>query len=150
MTMSDFNDKLGKRIKQARKELQLTQEELAENCFICLDLISRYERGLVTPSSDSLAKIAVATHVTADWLLFGLVSATETKLHTENIAGNIHDSATLINKRGWAGYLVTIHSTGFNSVAVFKMPSELVYSVRSEDKSYVADPHHDDPKGEAQ
>lgn len=67
------------------------------------------------------------------------------KLHTETFGGNVHESATLVNKLGWAEYLVSLEFNGGNySTAVFLMPAEMVYKLRSDRKTYVSDPHHDD------
>lgn len=68
------------------------------------------------------------------------------KLHTENLPGNIHQSATFINKQGWADYVISMDFSGGNyTIVVFCMPDEMVYKIRELDKSYTSDPHHDDP-----
>ncbi len=69
------------------------------------------------------------------------------KLHTENIGGNIHKAATFINKMGWAEYLISLYLNGGSySTAVFRMPDEMVWKIREEDRRYASDSHHDDPK----
>ena len=50
--------KLGKKIKLARVELDMTQADLAEATEIMQKSISRYETGLSLPSLESLEKIA--------------------------------------------------------------------------------------------
>ncbi len=50
--------KLGKKIKLARVELDMTQADLAEATEIMQKSISRYETGLSLPSLESLDKIS--------------------------------------------------------------------------------------------
>jgi transcriptional regulator with XRE-family HTH domain len=52
--------KLGKRIKLARVEHDLTQRDLAEKIGSLQKSISRYEMGLSTPNLETLEKIAKA------------------------------------------------------------------------------------------
>lgn len=52
--------KLGKKIKLARVELDMTQDDLAEETGILQNGLSRYERGRSTPTLESLIKIAKA------------------------------------------------------------------------------------------
>ena len=68
------------------------------------------------------------------------------KLHTENIGGNLHSAATYINRQGWADYVIHMDSVRYNTIVVFKMPDELVWKIRGENKSPDYDPHHDDPR----
>lgn len=69
---------------------------------------------------------------------------TEMKLHTENIGGNLHQAAVWINRQGWAAYVLQMEYTGGSTIAAFKMPKELVHSIRTEKPSYVPAPNHDD------
>ena len=50
--------KLGKKIKLARVELDMTQADLAQVTEIMQKSISRYENGLSLPSLETLEKIA--------------------------------------------------------------------------------------------
>ena len=50
--------KLGKKIKLARVELDMTQADLAKKTDIMQKSISRYETGLALPSLETLEKIA--------------------------------------------------------------------------------------------
>ena len=52
--------KLGKRIKLARIELDMTQGQLAEAIQASQKSISRYETGLALPALDTLEKITKA------------------------------------------------------------------------------------------
>lgn len=71
------------------------------------------------------------------------------KLHTMNIGGNLHEAATAINKWGLAEYVIHLDYSGGITVAVFRMPANKVYEIRTNSPSYAADPHHDDYHGPA-
>lgn len=59
----------GLRVKETRKSLKLTQEELAEKADIGVVYLGEIERGLKSPSITVFAKIAKALDVSADYLL---------------------------------------------------------------------------------
>lgn len=59
----------GDRLRQLRKDRKLTQQQLAELIGVKNSVISFYEVGERTPSPDVLRKLALALHVTADYLL---------------------------------------------------------------------------------
>lgn len=58
-------------LKTVRKELGLTQGDLAEKIGMHANHISRYERGEANPSADVLKQFSEALDVSADILLFG-------------------------------------------------------------------------------
>lgn len=53
----------GKRIRSLRRIRDLTQEQLAEAVGCSAEYISRIERGMVSPSFETLSAIANALHV---------------------------------------------------------------------------------------
>lgn len=59
----------GNRLRQLRKERKLTQQQLAELIGVKNSVISFYEVGERVPSPEVLRKLALALHVTADYLL---------------------------------------------------------------------------------
>ncbi len=61
--------KLGKKIKMARVELDLTQTELAEKINAKQKSISRYEFGVTLPSIETLVKIAKMLKKSAGYFL---------------------------------------------------------------------------------
>jgi len=61
--------KLGKKIKLARVELDLTQTQLAEKINTKQKSISRYETGASLPSIKTLVKIAKVLKKTAGYFL---------------------------------------------------------------------------------
>lgn len=62
---------IGMRIRETRKRLRLTQEEVAECSGIALSFYSAVERGAGNPSVESLVKIANALRVSLTELLCG-------------------------------------------------------------------------------
>jgi transcriptional regulator with XRE-family HTH domain len=60
---------IGERIQRRRKDLKLSQSELARRSSLTPAAIWQYERGERTPSSDALANLAKALKVSADYLL---------------------------------------------------------------------------------
>lgn len=60
---------IGRRIKAARENAGLTQEDLAKIIDCTPQHISAMERGLKSPRLDTFVTIANATHVSADYLL---------------------------------------------------------------------------------
>ena len=59
----------GNRLRKLRKDRKLTQQQLAELLGVKNSVISFYEVGERIPSPDILRKLALALHVTADYLL---------------------------------------------------------------------------------
>jgi len=64
-------EELGKRLRQLRKQLGWTQKEVAVQTDSCQHLISKYEKGYVTPGGNFFELLAKKTHVSLDWLIRG-------------------------------------------------------------------------------
>lgn len=62
---------LGKRIANARQQINLSQKELGEMIGVSQGLLSHYEQERAEPSIDTIVKIANACKVTLDWLIGG-------------------------------------------------------------------------------
>lgn len=62
---------VGERIKQLRKQQNLTQQQLANKVGVTYIQIGRYETGKSNASADVLQKIASALHTTTDFLMSG-------------------------------------------------------------------------------
>lgn len=60
---------LGNRILQRRKELGMTQAELAEKMFVTRQTISRWEAGIVYPDVQKVVELAKILCVSCDYLL---------------------------------------------------------------------------------
>lgn len=57
------------RIKELRKELNLSQQEVATGAGISRSVLSEYESGNVDPSATALSKLADFFQISADYLL---------------------------------------------------------------------------------
>lgn len=62
---------LAKRIKQARKNKDLSQQSLAKISNVHISNIGRYERGDAQPSAEVLNRIAKALEISPDYLMNG-------------------------------------------------------------------------------
>ena len=60
---------IGQNIRECRKELRLSQEQLAELAGICQQFLSKLERGRGTPSLETVMALCDAMHITPDRLL---------------------------------------------------------------------------------
>ena len=71
---NNFNGEIGKRIIKRRKQLGLSQEQLAELADVSPQMISTAERGSKSILSENLYKISKALNVSADYLLSGEIT----------------------------------------------------------------------------
>jgi len=60
---------LAKKLRQARRQKGLTQEQLAQRAGADSQRISKYERGVLVPTTVILVKLADALEVSLDFLL---------------------------------------------------------------------------------
>lgn len=88
---TDFSA-MGVRIKMRRKELKMSQAELAEKVNVSNNHISSIETGKQLPSLPTFVEICEQLQTTPDFLLLG-------SLHTNNIPQNIYESLRLCNER---------------------------------------------------
>lgn len=86
MQKSDnFYNDMGKRIVTRRKQLGLSQEELAALADVSPQMVSTAERGSKSILSENLLKLSNALGVTADYLLTGRITAAGANIITEKI-----------------------------------------------------------------
>ena len=62
---------IGKRISERRKQLGLTQEQIAENMDVSIQMISNLERGNKAIKIDNLIKISGILGISTDYILTG-------------------------------------------------------------------------------
>lgn len=68
--MKDFNaSELGRRIRELRREAEMSQKDLAEKTGIKQNTVAQYENGIAKPSLEVLVKMANVFQVTTDYLL---------------------------------------------------------------------------------
>ncbi|KYH31535.1 MAG: helix-turn-helix domain-containing protein [Moorella sp. (in: firmicutes)] len=70
---------IGKRIKELREKIGLTQEELAERVQISRSALANYESGYREPKGDILVRFAKALNTSTDFLLGNEVKIDKTK-----------------------------------------------------------------------
>jgi SOS-response transcriptional repressor LexA len=80
---------IGQRIKKVRKELGLTQEEMAKKLGISRDSIVKYERGDNIPSQKFLKLLKYELEVNPEWILRGKGEMFLKKPTTENPKMNV-------------------------------------------------------------
>ena len=61
--MADLRHRFGAKLRQLRREADLTQEELAAQANISVDFLSLVERGVNAPSFKNIEKLAKALGV---------------------------------------------------------------------------------------
>lgn len=67
----EINVQIGERIKLARENAKLTQEQFAERIDVSPQYVSDLERGVVGASVSTLKRICVMLGISADQILFG-------------------------------------------------------------------------------
>ena len=75
---------IGKKIKLARANSNLTQEELAEKTGLSARYISQLERGLAFGSVDTIVKICTTLNINSDFLFRDLINV-ENPLNIDNL-----------------------------------------------------------------
>lgn len=71
---------LGERIRRARKQKHLTQEQLAEACDLSTAHIGHIERGTRALSIESLITISEVLNVSTDYLLLDISNSADKKM----------------------------------------------------------------------
>lgn len=78
-------ENIGKRIGERRKQMGLTQEKLAEQMDVSIQMISNLERGVKAIRIDNLVRLSQILKVSTDYILTG----TQTKNDVDRLAGQI-------------------------------------------------------------
>ena len=68
------SETIGERIKKARKEMKLTQRQLAEILGVSGAMVAQYETGARKPKYETVAKFADALGFSTAWLLGGVAN----------------------------------------------------------------------------
>lgn len=79
MENNAFLVSMGKRIAQRRKELHMTQEQLAEKMGVSLQTVSCIELGKKAVRPENLANLCIYLNVTTDYILYGKRSEQQMK-----------------------------------------------------------------------
>ena len=80
---------LGMRIRKARENKHITQEQLSELCSLSTAHIGHIERGTRIPSLEALFKICTVLEISFDYLLFDSFDSNE--IHFSNISAMLRN-----------------------------------------------------------
>ncbi len=100
---------LGNKILQRRKELGITQAELAEKMFVTRQTVSRWEFGNVYPDVQKVVELASILEVSCDYLLKDGAEQ-KTEKFSENIS-NESETEMEIQDDAIKGELVSVETT---------------------------------------
>ncbi len=64
-------EEIGKRISERRKMMRLTQEQLAEQMDVSIQMISNLERGVKAIRIDNLIRLSQTLNISTDYILTG-------------------------------------------------------------------------------
>ena len=84
--MDDLLNQMGKRLVARRKQLRLTQEELAECADMTTQTISTAETGKKALRPENIIKLCVALDISADYLLMGKVGSDDYDLLSQKVS----------------------------------------------------------------
>lgn len=84
--MNDLVQQMGMRLFTRRKQLRLTQEELAEAANVTSQTISTAELGKKALRPENIVKICSALEISTDYLLYGCVTAEDRSTLMEKIS----------------------------------------------------------------
>ena len=72
--MNNLLEQMGKRILERRKQMRLTQEELAERAGVTSQMISTAELGKKAMRPENIIKICSVLEISTDYLLLGNIT----------------------------------------------------------------------------
>ena len=84
--MDDLLKEMGKRIHDRRKQLHMTQENLAELANITPQTVSTAELGQKAMRPDTIIKISAALGISTDYLLLGKVTEEDNSLLSPKVS----------------------------------------------------------------
>lgn len=84
--VEDLLQEMGVRIYSRRKQLHMTQEELAEAANVTPQTISTAELGKKALRPENIAKICSALQISADYLLYGVVTGDDISILSNKVS----------------------------------------------------------------
>lgn len=84
-TMDGILKDMGRRLAERRKQLRLTQEEVAERADLTEQTISTAETGRKALRPENIIKICAALEISPDYLLLGSISNVDTSILAEKV-----------------------------------------------------------------
>lgn len=86
--MSADLKQIGERIRNRRKQLNLTQEQLAEKMDVSIQMVSNLERGNKAIKIENLLKLSEILNISVDYILRG-------SYHTDDVQSLVRDLSRL-------------------------------------------------------
>lgn len=83
----EINIQIGERIKSAREQAKLTQEQFAELIDVSPQYISDLERGVVGASISTIKRICSTLYISSDQILFGKNSENRIDIFSDKCNG---------------------------------------------------------------
>lgn len=84
--MNNLLEQMGKRILERRKQMRLTQEELAERAGVTSQMISTAELGKKAMRPENIIKICSVLEISTDYLLLGNITENDRSLLSDKIS----------------------------------------------------------------
>lgn len=92
-----INVEIGSRIRQARLQQKITQEQLAELVDVTVQYISDLERGVTGTSVATIVKLCQVLNVSSDFLLMGKTSIPDEQLETKLASVTPDEKAAILD-----------------------------------------------------
>ncbi len=86
VTVDDVLKEMGRRLAERRKQLRLTQEEVAERADLTDHTISTAETGRKALRPENIIKICAALDISPDYLLLGNITSADTSILSEKVS----------------------------------------------------------------
>lgn len=77
---------VGKRLYERRKQLRMTQDELAERADVTAQTISTAELGKKAMRADTIIRVCAALKISADYLLLGEISVQDLSILSQKVS----------------------------------------------------------------
>lgn len=77
---------IGRRLYERRKQLRMTQDELAERAEVTSQTISTAELGKKAMRADTIIRVCAALDISADYLLFGHISPQDLSILSQKVS----------------------------------------------------------------
>lgn len=77
---------IGRRLYERRRQLRMTQDELAERADVTAQTISTAELGKKAMRADTIVRVCAALDISADYLLFGQISPQDLSILSQKVA----------------------------------------------------------------
>lgn len=84
--MENLLKEMGKRLVERRKQLRLTQEELAERADLTTQTISTAETGKKALRPENIIRICAALDISPDYLLLGKISEGDLSILSQKVS----------------------------------------------------------------